>query len=91
MAGYTCGDNYEGAMGTIHSENFPNNYDNDMICLYTITVPDGVVLLNFTEIDVYKSYILSIQRTGNNFVEGNVNSFFWLKAQVYHNYIFGQL
>ena len=39
-------------MGTIHSENFPNNYDNDMICLYTITVPDGVVLLNFTEIDV---------------------------------------
>ena len=52
MAGYTCGDNYEGAMGTIHSENFPNNYDNDMICLYTITVPDGVVLLNFTEIDV---------------------------------------
>lgn len=40
-------------MGVIESYNYPNQYPNNMICLYTITVPDnGIILLNFTQMDV---------------------------------------
>lgn len=56
VASVTCTDNFDGASrGEVSSYNYPGNYSNDMICVYTISVPDGLVLLNFTEMDIQSS------------------------------------
>ncbi|XP_070181137.1 uncharacterized protein [Littorina saxatilis] len=44
-----CGETFTAPTGTIQSPNFPNNYDNNLNCVYVITAPEGHrVTLRFT-------------------------------------------
>lgn len=50
----TCGGSIRSHSGIIYSPNYPNNYDNDINCLWTITVPKNHrIELNFMFLDLY--------------------------------------
>ena len=51
-----CGGLFTAPEGTIHSPNYPNNYNNESDCTWTIkTDPMHVVVLNFTDFNVQSS------------------------------------
>ncbi|XP_028157640.1 cubilin homolog [Ostrinia furnacalis] len=50
----TCGGTIRSRSGMIYSPNYPNNYDNDINCVWTITVPPNHrIELNFIFLDLY--------------------------------------
>ena len=47
-----CGGSLSGVTGTVSSPNYPNNYPSNSDCTWTITIPEGIILLSFTNLDV---------------------------------------
>ena len=64
----TCGGSFTSATGSLSSPNYPHNYDNNLNCYWTITVPSGLVELTFSSFRTYSynDYLL---------VSGNSNSY----------------
>ncbi|XP_023942426.2 cubilin-like [Bicyclus anynana] len=51
-----CGGVIESPSGSIHSINYPKNYDNNMDCLWSIRVPKNHrIMLNFIDVDLYSN------------------------------------
>lgn len=53
-----CGGLQKSVKGIITSPNYPNNYDNNMECLWIIEVPaTHTINLAFVDVDIAKSWI----------------------------------
>ena len=48
----TCGNDQSSQSGSISSPNYPQNYSDNLLCVWTITVPSGNVYLNVSEMDI---------------------------------------
>ena len=46
----TCGRDYHSTNGELRSPNYPSNYDSNLDCYWTITVPYGRVRLNILDL-----------------------------------------
>lgn len=42
----TCGGNLEAETGEITSPNYPNNYPENSDCTWTVSIPEGTIVLN---------------------------------------------
>ncbi|KAJ0177495.1 hypothetical protein K1T71_007504 [Dendrolimus kikuchii] len=52
----TCGGYMESLSGYIYSKNYPKDYDKNMDCMWTISVPlNHRILLNFMDFDLYSN------------------------------------
>lgn len=50
-----CGGKYTASSGTIHSPNYPNNYDKNDICGWLIDIDENYVIeLDFEDVDLVK-------------------------------------
>ncbi|CAG9792216.1 unnamed protein product [Diatraea saccharalis] len=50
----SCGADIAAASGSFYSKNYPNNYDNNLDCIWKITVPiNHRIELNFIDLDLY--------------------------------------
>ena len=46
----SCGEDFFSLTGQLSSPNYPYPYYNNLDCYWTITVPDGVVRLDFSDV-----------------------------------------
>lgn len=59
---FGCDEKLEGVTGTFSSPNYPNDYGNSLSCTWTISIPSGIIQLEFADFELESSSTCSYDR-----------------------------
>ena len=74
FSAFSCGETVSGRKGEIKIPNHTGSYGNNLNCIWTIQVDDGeMIIIEFLDFDVEKSFMRGIDCVDNFFVSNHVH------------------
>ena len=73
-----CGEVLVGQTGTFTSPNYPADYDNNLNCQWTISVPSGNIQIDITSLDVEDSSTCSYDKLEVSLLFNKYNTYLCL-------------